>query len=84
MLVLNLTTNIRLGCKFSSYSSSEFLKIMLTKKLCYHEKDKNARIIFKTLHFLHANKLANKLVCYVTLDWKGLPVTNMLDYWAYS
>jgi hypothetical protein len=26
----------------------------------------------------------NKLVCSITLSWKGLPVTNTLTYWASS
>jgi len=27
---------------------------------------------------------ANKLQCYITLDWKGLLRTNALAYWAQS
>ncbi len=26
----------------------------------------------------------NKLDCYITVDWKGLPETNTLPYLAYS
>jgi hypothetical protein len=26
----------------------------------------------------------NKLECYITLDWKGLAVTNILAYWAHN
>jgi hypothetical protein len=26
----------------------------------------------------------NKLQCYITLVWKGLPVANTLTYWAHS
>jgi hypothetical protein len=25
----------------------------------------------------------NKLECYIALDWKGLPRTNTLAYWAH-
>jgi hypothetical protein len=32
-------------------------------------------------HFLLMNR-SNKLECYTTLSWKGLAVTNTLDYWV--
>ncbi len=32
-------------------------------------------------HFLLTNR-SNKLECYTTLSWKGLEITNTLDYWV--
>jgi hypothetical protein len=34
--------------------------------------------------FLINYKWANNLECYITLGWKGLPVTNTLAYWVKS
>jgi len=37
-----------------------------------------------TLHCLsNLQKWPNKLECYITLGWKGLPVTNTLALWTH-
>jgi len=35
------------------------------------------------LEMIETFKLANKLECYITLDWKGITGSNTLAYWAH-
>ncbi len=57
-------------------------RVWKLKKVCENEwiqKLHSQNFIFSLL-----KNEPNKLQCYITLGWKGLPLTNTLAYWNYS